>query len=84
MNKPLRKTRDNLFADPAANRDQILQAMGRAVRDAVYEHKHAGRAIPVWQDGKVVWIAPQDIVILPDPDEEHSEESPLSSEEKDN
>jgi hypothetical protein len=70
MHKPVRKPQDNLLADPIANREKILQAMGHAIHDAVCEHKHAGRAAPVWQDGKVVWIAPEDIVLPPDPDEE--------------
>ncbi len=34
-----------------------------AVRDALREHKRLGQSVVVWQDGKVVTIAPEDIPI---------------------
>ncbi len=39
-----------------------------AVRQAMIEHKEAGMPVATWEDGKVVWIAAEDIVIA-DPDE---------------
>jgi hypothetical protein len=39
----------------------IEDALGRAVRAALLEHKRAGNPIAVWEDGQVVWIAPEDI-----------------------
>jgi hypothetical protein len=40
--------------------DYLAQA---AVRDALREHKRLGQSIAVWQDGKVVTLAPKDIPI---------------------
>ena len=34
-----------------------------AVRDALREHKRLGQSVAVWQDGKVVTIAPEDIPV---------------------
>ncbi len=45
---------------------EIDRAIQRAVRQAILEHKQAGNPIAVWQDGEVVWIPPEEIVI---PDE---------------
>ena len=39
----------------------ILEALDRAVREALALHKRAGNPVAVWRDGKVVWIAPEDI-----------------------
>ena len=41
----------------------IEQALRRAVREALLRHKQAGNPIAVWQDGGVVWIAPEDIPV---------------------
>jgi hypothetical protein len=40
---------------------RILKAMRRAVREALLVHKKLGNPVAVWQDGRVVWIAPEDI-----------------------
>jgi len=45
----------------------IQRALARAVRNALLHHKQAGNPIAVWSDGQVVWIAPEDIPILPEP-----------------
>ena len=34
-----------------------------AVRDALREHKRLGQSVVVWQDGKVVTVAPGDIPV---------------------
>ncbi|MGI4790721.1 MAG: hypothetical protein ACRYFS_17970 [Janthinobacterium lividum] len=34
-----------------------------AVRDALREHKRLGQSVAVWQDGKVVILAPEDIPV---------------------
>ena len=34
-----------------------------AVRDALREHKRLGQSVVIWQDGKVVWVAPEDIPV---------------------
>jgi len=43
------------------------RAAKAAVHEAILDHKHHGRPIAVWQDGKVVWIPAEEIVV---PDEE--------------
>jgi hypothetical protein len=44
----------------------IKQALARGVRQALWRHKQLGNPICVWQDNKVVWIAPEDIQVEPD------------------
>jgi len=39
----------------------ILDAMRRAVREALLRHAQAGNPIAAWQDRKVAWIQPEDI-----------------------
>ena len=40
----------------------IAAALRLAAREAVREHAQAGYAVPVDRDGKVVWIAPAEIL----------------------
>ena len=40
---------------------EVTRRMGRAVREAVLEHKRAGNSIAVWRDGKVVIVPPEEI-----------------------
>ena len=44
----------------------VKQALARGVRQALWRHKQLGNPICVWQDNKVVWIAPEDIEVEPD------------------
>ncbi|MCE5277478.1 MAG: hypothetical protein ABFD92_14065 [Planctomycetaceae bacterium] len=39
----------------------IIQAMRKAVREALLRHKKLGFPVVVEKNGKVVWIPPQDI-----------------------
>jgi hypothetical protein len=41
----------------------VEKALARAVRAALLRHKQAGNPVCEWRDGKVVWIAPEDIHI---------------------
>jgi hypothetical protein len=50
---------DALFADGR----EIDAAIAKAVREAVLQHKRAGNPIAVWQDGRVVWIPPEEIAV---------------------
>jgi hypothetical protein len=43
----------------------IEAALRRAVREALLDHKRAGNPVPVGRDGRVVWIAPEDIEVDP-------------------
>jgi hypothetical protein len=42
---------------------RILAALKKAVQEALRDHKLAGNPVAIWQDGRVVWIQPEDIVI---------------------
>ena len=54
-------------AEPAPidldNDEEVGQALGAAVRNALREHKRRGQSVAVWQDGKVVTLAPEDIPV---------------------
>jgi len=53
------ETLESLF-----NNDDRLDFLAReAVRDALREHKRLGQSVVVWQDGKVVTLAPEDIPV---------------------
>jgi hypothetical protein len=54
------KIHKNLFMD---NREQIKEALQQALRHALLMHKRAGNPIASWQDGKVVIIQPEDILV---------------------
>ena len=43
------------------NDDEVDKSLGNAVRDALREHKRKGQSVVVWQDGKIVTLAPEDI-----------------------
>jgi len=40
---------------------EIDRAIRRGVREALLQHKRAGNPVAIWQDGKVVWIRPEDL-----------------------
>jgi hypothetical protein len=42
----------------------IAAAIQRAVREAVLGHARAGHPVAGWQDGKVVWLQPEEILRL--------------------
>ncbi len=42
-------------------------ALAEAVREALLQHKRAGNPIAVWEDGRVVWIPADEIVVEPAP-----------------
>lgn len=44
----------------------IEATLQRAVRKALLRHKHAGNPIAVWKEGRVEWIAPEDLKIAED------------------
>lgn len=55
--------RDKLIDDAFAEGTPIDEALGDAVIEALKEHKKNGNPVCEWRDGKVVWVAPEDIVI---------------------
>ena len=52
------------LAEQAEAIELILQ---KAVRDALRMHKRLGNSIAIWQEGKVVIVPPEEIVIAPEP-----------------
>ena len=39
----------------------VEEALGRAVDDALRRHKQAGNPVPEWRDGKLHWVAPEEV-----------------------
>jgi hypothetical protein len=46
--------------------ERIPAAVAAAVRQAIRDHKAAGNPVAVWQDGRVVWLAPHEIPDSPE------------------
>lgn len=45
---------------------RIDTALAMGVRAALRRHKHNGHPVVVWEDGKVKWIPPEEIVVPED------------------
>lgn len=57
-------TKAELEAESAADeelQDRIAEAAGRAIEDAIRDHKRAGNPIAEWRDGRVVLVPPEQI-----------------------
>jgi len=57
-------TKAELAAEAAADeelQDRIVEAAGRAVEEAIRDHKRAGNPIAEWRDGRVVLVPPEEI-----------------------
>lgn len=55
---------DELESASAADerlQERILEEAGRAVEEAVRDHKRAGNPIAEWRDGQVVLVPPEEI-----------------------
>lgn len=50
-------------ADRVADLPKIQEAMNRGVREALLRHKQAHNPVATWRDGRVVWVAPEDIPV---------------------
>ena len=46
--------------------EEINKAAERAVREALLRHKRAGNPVPVWRDGKVVLLLPDELEVTED------------------
>lgn len=60
---PDKPSSDRPLHERVADVELVQQALARAVREALLRHKQMGNPIAVWQDGRVVLIAPEDIVV---------------------
>ena len=45
------------------NGSEIDEALQKAVKEALLLHKKAGNPIASWEDGKIIWIQPEDIPV---------------------
>lgn len=70
--KPGRKSSSKARLTPAAEKDidqifrdgrAIDRALNRGIREALLQHKRAGNSVPIWRDGKVVWLTPDQIPV---------------------
>lgn len=63
-NKNTQYTDDEIsrvFQDPT----KITKALQTGIQAALLKHKQAGNPICEWQDNKVVWVAPEKIILNP-------------------
>ena len=56
---PAKAERDTAGDD--ALYDRVVEEAGRAIREAIRDHKRAGNPIAQWRDGRVVLIPPEQI-----------------------
>ncbi len=62
MMTPSNDSPSELEFDPVFDDDHVIAEAGaRGVRRALLEHKRAGLPIVVMQNGKIVWIPPEEI-----------------------
>lgn len=54
-------------AERINDHSRILDALRRAVREALLNHKRAGNPVAVWQNERVQWIQAEDIPVPADP-----------------
>lgn len=54
---------DEAFADGRV----IDEALAKSVQEALRQHKQAGNPVVEWRDGKIVWVAPEQITVEPAP-----------------
>ena len=45
------------------NGREIDEALQEAVKKALLQHKKAGNPVASWEDGKIVWIQPENIPV---------------------
>lgn len=52
-----------------ADHDRVALALAEGVKEALKRHKQAGNPIVVMQDGKMVWVKPEEIQteVTPEP-----------------
>ncbi|HUG70315.1 MAG TPA: hypothetical protein VMM76_21370 [Pirellulaceae bacterium] len=53
------------LADLIAQADAVEAAIQQAVCDALREHKRAGNPVAGWENGRVIWVQPEQIQVEP-------------------
>jgi hypothetical protein len=51
------------ITEALADKEKITQALAKGVHDALLRHKQAGNPVVVWQNGKMVWLKPEEIPV---------------------
>ncbi len=51
------------ITEALADKEKITRALAQAVKEALLKHKQSGNPIVVWQDGKMVWLKPEEISV---------------------
>jgi hypothetical protein len=54
----IQNERDGTFVERVQDTRGIDSALNQARRTALREHAAAGRKVPVWKGGRVVWVRP--------------------------
>lgn len=60
------KKRELTPAERVNDIPRIQRALRQAVREALLQHKLAGRPVAIWRDGAVHWLPPEEIPVGPD------------------
>ena len=50
-----------------ADLDKMQQVMQQAAQAAIAEHHRHGRSVPIWRNGRVVWLGPGGVISETDP-----------------
>lgn len=58
----------------------VQRAVDRARRAALLDHKRNGRSIVIWENGRVVWVPPDQIMIDDDDSDDAPDHQPPSGE----
>ena len=67
MNEPICIVDERTLDDETEEDNlRINTALAMGVRAALRRHKQNGQSVVVWEDGKVKWVAPEDIVVPED------------------
>ncbi|MBM4145272.1 MAG: hypothetical protein FJ240_03215 [Nitrospira sp.] len=59
METEIKKSINEIFEEGTP----IDEALKQAVRKALLRHKQAGNPVVVWQNGKMVWLKPEEIPV---------------------
>jgi len=57
-----KKNNKDKIIEAFSNPENITKALAQGVREALLNHKQAGKSVVIWRDGKVVWLKPDEIL----------------------
>lgn len=56
-----KKKNTDKITEAFENPETITRAIVKGVREALLQHKQAGRPVVIWRDGKAVWLESKEI-----------------------